>query len=246
MSEEYASGTYCMEMLKATNWLPWKHQMLVVLRDLRLEKYIAKDAAPPKSVNLTRPTTEEKEAIAKWESGDAKAQTRIELAISDSEMVHISRANTAREMWEQLSMVKEAKGRLGILSTCRALFRMTADEGSRFNMVKHVSKLQNLQEEFHLMDSKVTDKDFVMILITSLPDVKGVTSRDIALELQSKSRDIWTWPQLMCCALISCALLQSLSYISEVLLKMSGVMEELQSYDEEQRAGLETETEDRG
>ena len=30
-----------MEMLKAQNWMPWKRQMLAVLRDLGLEKYIA-------------------------------------------------------------------------------------------------------------------------------------------------------------------------------------------------------------
>jgi hypothetical protein len=51
---------------------------------------------------------------------------------------------------------------------------------------------------------------------------KGVTSRDIASESWSKSGDRWTWSQLMCCVLS-----QSSSYISEVLLKMSGDMEEL-------------------
>jgi hypothetical protein len=35
------------------------------------------------------------------------------------------------------------------------------------NMVEHVSKLK-LQEELHLIDSKVSNGDFVMILITSL------------------------------------------------------------------------------
>jgi hypothetical protein len=61
--------------------------MLAVLHDLRLEKYIANDAVPPRSVNLTKPTTEEKEVIVKWKSSDVKVQTRIKLAISDSEIV---------------------------------------------------------------------------------------------------------------------------------------------------------------
>jgi hypothetical protein len=46
-----------------------------------------------------------------------KAQTRIELAISDAEMIHISGATTVWEMWDQLTMVKESKGRLGVLAT---------------------------------------------------------------------------------------------------------------------------------
>ena len=90
-----------------------------------------------------------------------KAHTRIELSIGDSEMIHISGTDTARGMWEQLTTVKESKGRLGVLATWRTLYRMTANEG--FEMVDHISKLRRLQEELHLMENKVSDKDFVMI-----------------------------------------------------------------------------------
>ena len=70
-------------------------------------------------------------------------------------------------MWEQLTTVKESNGRLGVLVTWQTLYWMTAEEG--FDMVEHILKLRKLQEELHLMENKVTDKDFVMILITSLP-----------------------------------------------------------------------------
>ena len=156
-----------MEMLKASNWMPWKRRMLAVLRDLGLEKYIEKDSKIPESAGGTK-TKEEEEAQQKWHSGDAKTRTRIELEISDAEMIHISGAQTAREMWDQLTMVKESKGRLGILATRRALYRANAEEG--FDMVEHISSLRKLQEELHLMDNKVPDEDFVMILITSLPE----------------------------------------------------------------------------
>ena len=55
-------------------------------------------------------TKEETEAINRWNEGDAKTHTRIELAVGDSEIIYLSGALTAREMWSQLSMVKEAKG----------------------------------------------------------------------------------------------------------------------------------------
>ena len=35
-------------------------------------------------------------------------------------------------------------------------------------MVDHISRLRKLQEELHIMGSSIPDKDFVMILITSL------------------------------------------------------------------------------
>ena len=82
--------------------------MLVVLRDLGLEIYIKEDA--PKSADERRRTDEETKTITEWEAKDAKARTRIELAIRDSEMIHISGATTAKQMWDQIVMVKESKG----------------------------------------------------------------------------------------------------------------------------------------
>ena len=152
--------------------------MLVVLRDLGLELYIAKDAAPAGFVDPQTPMKDEEAAVKKWREGDAKAWTRIELAVGDTEMVHLSGAETVKEMWDQLCMVKEAKGRIGVLATRRGLYRMEADENNfKFNMVEHVSKLRRLQEELHLMDNKVSDEDFVMILLTSLPESWECTHR---------------------------------------------------------------------
>ena len=74
----------------------------------------------------------------------------------------------AHDMWNQLSMVKESRGHLGVLATHRALYWATAKEG--FDMVGHISKLRGLQNELHAIENLVTDKDFVMILITSLPE----------------------------------------------------------------------------
>jgi gag-polypeptide of LTR copia-type len=48
------------------------------------------------------------------------------------------------------------------------LYWITAEEG--FDMVEHILKLCTLQEELHLMENKVLDDDFVMILIMLLPE----------------------------------------------------------------------------
>ena len=77
-----------------------------------MEKYVEADAVAPGSE-----TDDERKELKKWIEGDAKARARIELAISDAEMVHIMGADTARQMWEQLTTVKESKGRLGVLAT---------------------------------------------------------------------------------------------------------------------------------
>ena len=64
--------------------------------------------------------------------------------------------------------MKESRGKLGILATRRALYHSIAEEG--FDLVEHVSKLRKLQEELHLMGSLVSNEDFAMILVSSLPE----------------------------------------------------------------------------
>ena len=142
--------------------------MLAILRDQGLEKYIAKTAEAPKPIVAAKPTKEEMDAIVKWQEGDAKAWTQIELSIRDSETIHLSGATTACQMWSQLSMVKESRGRLGVLAMHQALYQATAEEG--FEMVDHILKLRGLQNKLHTMENLVSDKDFMMILITSLPE----------------------------------------------------------------------------
>ena len=147
MSDEYSSGSgYRYELLKADNWMPWKRQMLAVFRDLGLEKYIAKDVKALESADPEKPTASEIEAKNKWAEGDGKAHTRIELSIGNAEMIHISGAITASQMWDQFCMVKESKGRLRVLATRHALYRATAEEG--FNMVEHISNLGSSRRSY--------------------------------------------------------------------------------------------------
>ena len=48
------------------------------------------------------------------------------------------------------------------------MYRATANES--FEIVDHISKSQKLQEELHIMGSPVPDEDFIIILITLLPE----------------------------------------------------------------------------
>ena len=42
-------------------------------------------------------------------------------------MVHLSGTDTAKEMWNQLYMVKEAKEQIGVLATHHMLYHMKAN-----------------------------------------------------------------------------------------------------------------------
>ena len=88
--------------------------MLAVLQDLGLEKYIAKDAKTLESVDKANPTVAELEEQKKWKDGDAKVHMCIELAVGNSKMIHINGMESTQQMWEQITVVKEFKGRLGV------------------------------------------------------------------------------------------------------------------------------------
>ena len=162
-SDHVSTGSFRIEPLKADNWMPWKRRMLAVLRDQGLSKHLTEDEP---GADIAKP--DEVKALQRWKEGDLRTQARIELAVSDAEIVHVMGAKTAKEMWSQLSLVKETRGKLGILATRRSLYRAMADEG--FDMADHVAGLRKLQEELHIMGNVVPDEDFTMILITSLPE----------------------------------------------------------------------------
>ena len=95
MSEQTSSsGSYRIELLGANNWMLWKRRILAILRDQNLEEYVEKDSKRPVAKDPRNPTEEEVKAEKIWKTGDAKARTRIELAIGDAEMIHISGATT--------------------------------------------------------------------------------------------------------------------------------------------------------
>ena len=104
-------GSYRLEPLNAKNWMPWKRRMEAILREAGLDKYVT--GSLKSQPDATSSATEH----AAWPAGEAKARTRLELAICDEEMVHILGTTTAAEIWDRLCQVKETKGRLGILAT---------------------------------------------------------------------------------------------------------------------------------
>lgn len=160
-----------IEPLNLDNWLPWKRHVCAMLWKKKLLTLVE---GPEMSIRVcpvqTRETAtpEEQTKITKWEEANGQAWTIIELSIGDKEMIHISGASTAKEMWDQLKLVKEACGWIGILAAQRKLYRSYADEGS--NIAEHITEFRKMQEEIHMMGSLVGDEDFCMLLLSSLPE----------------------------------------------------------------------------
>lgn len=162
------SSLFRIKQLQGDNWIPWKRRITAILRERGLLGHIDGTTQWPAPADANKPTMAEIANMEAWDGRDTKARTQIELTIGDSEMVHILGAKTSKAMWDQLKMVKEARGTLGMMAARRRLYRMTADEG--VEMITHIALLRQIQEELHLMESEVSDIEFLTILITSLPE----------------------------------------------------------------------------
>src|ERR1700733_3534973 len=103
-----------IQELNATNWLAWKRRTMAVLRERELLGYV--DGTITKADSTPPLTDEEKEALATWMKKDGLAQNQIILTIAEEEMVHITQANTAKEMWDALKMVHEPRGGASVIS----------------------------------------------------------------------------------------------------------------------------------
>ncbi len=160
-SDQTPSSLFRIELLREDNWVPWKRRVTAILRERGLLKYAEGIERKPVSADAKAPTAEELEKARKWEELDGKAQTQIELTLSDSQMIHIAGAITAADMWKQLKLVKEARGKLGILSYRRRLYRTVADEST--DIIEHVTEMRRTQEELGMLGSQVSDEDFLML-----------------------------------------------------------------------------------
>ena len=165
------NSLFKFDPLTPDNWLAWKRRVSAMMREKKLLSLIegSDQTLNKRPVQAgTTATSEELTKMAVWDEMDGQARTIIELSIGDKEMIHISGANTAKEMWDQLKLVKESRGRIGILAARRKLYRSYAEEGT--DIADHVTEFRKMQEEIHMMGSLVADEDFCMLLLSSLPE----------------------------------------------------------------------------
>jgi transposase InsO family protein len=189
------SGTtwFKIEQLDATNWLAWKQRTLAILRERKLIQYVDGTKPMPIPANKASPTDDEKEAKEKWKEGDMSAQNQIILTIGKEEMVHTSRATTAKEMWDALSLIHEAKGGTSVISTLRLLFRTIAEEDT--NIEEHLTDIRRLQDQLLTMQADIPDWIYGTIMLTSLPAsydafISGFIGQNSGTAMQFPSRQM--------------------------------------------------------
>jgi len=155
------SALYCIEQLKETNWFPWKMKVEAILDERGLNGYIDGQKQRPDD---TSPLVAERE---RWDNEDKRARTIIKLLVHDSQAIHCAGAKTASALWKQLEAINKPC-RAEILRWRKKLYTSHAKENT--DIPKHLKSMQEIYETLHIMgDNGITDQEFKIVLMTSLP-----------------------------------------------------------------------------
>ncbi|KAA1479990.1 hypothetical protein DENSPDRAFT_747021, partial [Dentipellis sp. KUC8613] len=77
-------------------------------------------------------------------------------------------AKTSKGAWDTLKNMFESQGPIGIVMARRKFFRAECAEGTEIE--EHIRTMRSYQSELQTLQQEVTESDFAMALLTSLPD----------------------------------------------------------------------------
>ena len=155
------STLYCIEPLKgAENYASWKLKLEDILTEQGLWDYVNSDA------NLS-PTAAEDDKT-KWHKKDRSALSAIRLCVTNQCMVYVASATTAKEVWDTLKEMYQEHSPIGIILVRRKLFQARCDESK--SIETHIREMRGYQQGLVTLSKKLSEKDFAITLLTSLPD----------------------------------------------------------------------------
>ena len=145
------------------NWTAWRTRIVSALKVCCVMEYVQGGIPIPDAENPA-------EDLEAWNFNDSYAQTIILNNILDNQLVHAQSAKNAKEMWNNLASVHDAKGHYVAISIQQNLLRTCANEGD--DITEHLNKLKKLWERLNTMDDddfRISDNQFKTILASSLP-----------------------------------------------------------------------------
>ena len=173
MSESSSSTYRIQHLLGEENYPTWSVKMTDILTDLQLLGFVDGTMAKPvhtydSAGAIVDPNGTQAAAIAKWEQKDRQALSQIRLRVSDDPLVYITAATTSSAAWKTLSDTYQPKGVIAIVLLRRQLSRLHCEEGG--NIEEHIRALTNLRTKLAAQGTKLSEEEYSITLLTSLPD----------------------------------------------------------------------------
>ncbi|KAE8698455.1 Detected protein of unknown function [Hibiscus syriacus] len=138
----------------------------------------------------------------KWIEMDMNAMTNFHIALADEVLPSIEEKKTAKEIWDHLTKLYEAKSLHNKIFLKRKLYTLRMSEST--SVTEHLNTLNTLFSQLTSLSCKIVEKERAELLLQSLPDSrksvqeqgrqtsKSATSRSV----DNNEREInITWPK---------------------------------------------------
>jgi gag-polypeptide of LTR copia-type/Zinc knuckle len=169
MSSTSGTTSYRIDPLKGIeNYATWKIKVIDILDDMGLSEHIEGPLPVPQSASTSSGKTASQSKDADWDSKDRKALTAIRLRVADTMLVYVANVKTAGDAWRILRDLFESRGSMGLVLTRRKIYKAECAEGTP--MEEHIRVMRGYQEELASSGDYLTDTDFSLTLLTSLPE----------------------------------------------------------------------------
>ena len=123
----------------------------------------------------------------KFKRRENHALSKICLSIASSLHIYVRSCKTAKEAWDNLEKRFEEKSLTRKIEYRRKLYAAKFSEG--ISMTEHVNNLKTIAERLEGLGDPVTEKDLVMILISSLSD----TYNNLITTLETVKEEELSW-----------------------------------------------------
>jgi gag-polypeptide of LTR copia-type len=157
------------EKLNGNNWTIWREQMKHAFKMTRLAPYINGTLLAPSQLN--QPTN-----FSNWEFNNDYARVLIIKNVDNNQLKHITKYNSAHDMWISLTMVHETQGFQTGLTLTHAFWTSSCSKDE--DVEKHIDEVKDKWEHLNALETPeftFSNTVFKGILIVSLPpsDVQG-------------------------------------------------------------------------
>ncbi|GJR87113.1 gag-pol polyprotein [Tanacetum coccineum] len=144
-----------IEKFNGNNFSLWKLKMKAILRK---DKCLAAIGERPAEV------TDD----SKWDEMDGNAIANLHLALADGVLSSIEEKKTAKDIWDHLARLYEARSLHNKIFLKRKLYALRMIEST--SVTEHVNNLNTLFSQLTSLDCKIDVQERAEILLQSLPD----------------------------------------------------------------------------
>lgn len=158
MSSDSTSSYHIDPLRGEDNYNTWRVQLTDLLNELEIWGHVSGDEPKPTETAL----------LPKWTKKDAKALRAIRFRVANDIVVYVQDTTSSKDAWDTLTETFRPAGPIGIVTARRKLFCAQCPEGG--DIEEHLRQLHGYRSELHTYGQTLSDSDFSMTVLTSLPD----------------------------------------------------------------------------